>query len=1026
MPKLKKSVSQCLSKCLPPKKDAYDDDGEAAIIGLGKYSPDEVMSVVPPWRGFDTLRRWQYDRIVTAPTAEERWFTPRGGWPDVKYAGSVQPVNLMLTAAEAPEVFLPPRASLGELRVELLETDGLTNMDTFGLNDVYAIVVFEDSIAATRPISDVRSPRFHNECARAFKFPIINPASSVYIGLLDCDADEYVNAAFSNLTWALDQVDPTVEKVLSAVERCTGASEAAGAAASSSASELRARVRSNAAAAAAELRRRYNEWSAPAAAAENADPESDDDRPTREQESATRREEMANRRARLMSRAEDAIKDDDPIGRVEIDLRCLHPGTVYDCWYELRRSKTLDDKGRHGAIRVRYSINWSVPERQRVLAYMQTPPLFATPIPSGHFVQRVQYAIHGTEGSKSDGDTVFSLARLKSHGREFKGYMKGGVYWVMDGIEDIVLYKHVLSSIVVCVLWQLVCTYPFLLPSCGPLSLLVIMRTNYLTVHAACDPINRPPSFVCYASALLLPRWIYELPPIQGLIKASQYPIAKQRDVLAERVRALKEAELEEERALARREAFEIAYQKHKDSIKLRRETSAAVGAIASRTIGGLSREVAGTVDEMKALLSQARVEVAQGRYMAAAGRITTHSVRAATGWVTSAAHFVVDAVRDAGIQAKRWGVTVFSTSKDAVDPMQLVAAYLQPVQEQLSGYLVTLRGVHGVLMWHDHALSTYLCLMQMVLVVVFPFLPWLVICRVLGMIVLGPHMAYFGHQQRKAAAEVAKAEEFAEHVAKRYAEAKGEAERSRLLREEHQRREVQAKKEAVEMDKYLAGLPYADHARRRKQHGNSAVIVHGSRVKEYKLDCMPDPLRSAAHPEDYFRRGAPMTLGEQLEWQKLSEGVASEQPLHVQLAEWAEAWMQRGREWADGRRHARAAPPADAKLEAESEAKLKQLVDSGIRDRQLRERLQRAKSAMEVNGGATWATSAGAAATAVGTPTRGRLAGRRLSYPDSVSGAPTGSEADNSVAGSEAGSEVGVKVQPSPNSKLLGHPLRR
>ena len=88
--------------------------------------------------------------------------------------------------------------------------------------------------------------------------------------------------------------------------------------------------------------------------------------------------------------------------------------------------------------------------------------------------------------------------------------------------------------------------------------------------------------------------------------------------------------------------------------------------------------------------------------------------------------------------------------------------------------------------------------------------------------------MAYFGHQQRKAAAEVAKAEEFAEHVAKRYAEAKGEAERSRLLREEHQRREVQAKKEAVEMDKYLAGLPYADHARRRKQHGRTAFVAGG------------------------------------------------------------------------------------------------------------------------------------------------------------------------------------------------------
>ena len=130
------------------------------------------------------------------------------------------PVNLMHTAEEDPGSFVSESEALGVLRVELLETDGLKNMDFPGFeNDVYAIVVFEDSTAATRPINDVNSPRFHNECARAFRFPILSPHSSVYIGIFDSDDNNVSNSVFSNLTHLVNNLETAVNSTLVAINR---------------------------------------------------------------------------------------------------------------------------------------------------------------------------------------------------------------------------------------------------------------------------------------------------------------------------------------------------------------------------------------------------------------------------------------------------------------------------------------------------------------------------------------------------------------------------------------------------------------------------------------------------------------------------------------------------------------------------------------------------------------------------------------------------------------------------------------
>lgn len=75
-------------------------------------------------------------------------------------------------------------------------------------------------------------------------------------------------------------------------------------------------------------------------------------------------------------------------------------------------SQTLDDIGKRGAVRVRYSLEWTAAERRRLVAYASPPPLFCTPIESRSIAEAVKYALYGGE---EDADAKFVLARFKSH-----------------------------------------------------------------------------------------------------------------------------------------------------------------------------------------------------------------------------------------------------------------------------------------------------------------------------------------------------------------------------------------------------------------------------------------------------------------------------------------------------------------------------------------------------------------------------------------------------------------------------------
>lgn len=128
---------------------------------------------------------------VDAPTPDERWFTPSLGWPRLTSSAEWKaPPPLCPTADEAPELFDDATTddddAIGELRVEILEAEGLPKMDVL-TSDPYAVVIFEGSAGRTNVPQSSLAPKWSEGEPRAFRFPIQQAYSAVYVALNDSD-----------------------------------------------------------------------------------------------------------------------------------------------------------------------------------------------------------------------------------------------------------------------------------------------------------------------------------------------------------------------------------------------------------------------------------------------------------------------------------------------------------------------------------------------------------------------------------------------------------------------------------------------------------------------------------------------------------------------------------------------------------------------------------------------------------------------------------------------------------------------
>lgn len=136
------------------------------------------------------------DADIGKPTPPHRWFQPAEGWPDVEWHSEWwqdvhSPPLLMPTAKEVPSLFATRIAPIGELRVEILEAEGLKAPSVaelvFDKIDPYAVFLFEGCAARTNVRRNTYHPRWHHMSARAFAFPIRFPYSCLYMALMDKD-----------------------------------------------------------------------------------------------------------------------------------------------------------------------------------------------------------------------------------------------------------------------------------------------------------------------------------------------------------------------------------------------------------------------------------------------------------------------------------------------------------------------------------------------------------------------------------------------------------------------------------------------------------------------------------------------------------------------------------------------------------------------------------------------------------------------------------------------------------------------
>tara|TARA_B100000780_G_scaffold211797_1_gene151588 strand:+ start:176 stop:628 length:453 start_codon:yes stop_codon:yes gene_type:complete len=147
---------------------------------------------------------------VDAPTPEALWFTPRDGWPVIPAHSTTTtatpavrepaPPLLMPTAAEAAALYEHEEDALGELRVEVLQAEGLKgkagNLSLMGAaSDPYALLMVEGFAARTSTVADNDAPRWACDTHRAFRFPLRRPYGTLFIGLMDDDSHEGVGKA---------------------------------------------------------------------------------------------------------------------------------------------------------------------------------------------------------------------------------------------------------------------------------------------------------------------------------------------------------------------------------------------------------------------------------------------------------------------------------------------------------------------------------------------------------------------------------------------------------------------------------------------------------------------------------------------------------------------------------------------------------------------------------------------------------------------------------------------------------------
>mmetsp|Transcript_23343 Transcript_23343/g.36135 ORF Transcript_23343/g.36135 Transcript_23343/m.36135 type:complete len:1112 (+) Transcript_23343:197-3532(+) len=117
--------------------------------------------------------------------------------------------------------------NLGKVFVEIIQCDGLPNMDTgstFGnLTDSFVSLVYEDCFARTHTVDDCLSPRFMPWSRRAFILNMMHTSSQLFVGVFDSDphtAHELIGRVSVDLTNLIPNMIYTMKYNLHPTAKC--------------------------------------------------------------------------------------------------------------------------------------------------------------------------------------------------------------------------------------------------------------------------------------------------------------------------------------------------------------------------------------------------------------------------------------------------------------------------------------------------------------------------------------------------------------------------------------------------------------------------------------------------------------------------------------------------------------------------------------------------------------------------------------------------------------------------------------
>jgi len=217
--------------------------------------------------------------------------------------------------------------------------------------------------------------------------------------------------------------------------------------------------------------------------------------------------------------ARTGIDDDDPLGRVVVPLGRLSSNTVYDNWYFVQYENSLRHAGSRGALRLRISVRYAS-ERARLLAYVRPFPDMQPPGQSGRGASAVvpfsakapwknaQLAVHGKEPTGYDAD------ELKAYLVEITRVL-GGALTGLLGVKRLLFWQiSVPLSVVLLVSWQVLVSYPSLVPAAMCFGMAAVLQRSLLIYGGrddsaegeAATAISAQPGLVALLAALLFDR----------------------------------------------------------------------------------------------------------------------------------------------------------------------------------------------------------------------------------------------------------------------------------------------------------------------------------------------------------------------------------------------------------------------------------------------------------------------------------------------------------------------------------------